>query len=315
VLAAAGVVHVWHLVAIGVVVGISDAFFAPASGSILPSLVAKADLPRANAMVGASEQVSFLVGPVLGGLLVAVAGTPFAIGFNAATFFVAALSLLAAPRRVPVATDPYSLREVFREIGAGFAYARRNAEVRIVLLLVGAATLSYSGLFSVGLPALSRNFAGGAFVLGVMVSAWGLGQLIGTLAAAVTGLPKRWGVLIIAMTIVEGSAFAVLGFVPHYVVAVVLLALLGIGVAYSTDVALPTFVQTRTPEAMLGRVNSLIGLPRVGLAPLSVAGFGLLAALGVRWAFFAAAVPMLLVGFGLAVSGKARALTTETDPA
>ncbi|TDP89993.1 MFS transporter [Labedaea rhizosphaerae] len=309
VLASAGAVHVWHLVLVGVVVGSADAFFGPASGSILPSLVPAAGLPRANALLGASEQVSFLVGPVLGGVLVAVAGTPFAIGFNAVTFFVAALSLFAAPRAVPEPAEPFSVRAVLREIGAGLAYARRNAEVRIVLLLVAAATLSYSGLFSVGLPALSRTFGNGAVVLGAMVSAWGLGQLVGTLAAAATGLPRRWGLLIIGMTVVEGAAFAVLGFVPHYLLAVVLLALLGIGVAYATDVALPAFVQTRTPAAMLGRVNSLIGLPRAALAPVSVAGLGLLAALDVRWAFLAAAVPMLLAGIVLAVSGKAKALT------
>lgn len=313
VLVVADAVQVWHLVAIGVVVGVSDAFFTPASGSILPSLVAKQDLPRANALVGAAEQVSFLVGPMLGGLLMVAVGTPFAIGFNAMTFFVAAFSLLAAPRRVQEQTEGFSARAVFREIGSGFRYARHNAEVRIMLLLVGAATLSYSGLFSVGLPALSRNFENGAVVLGAMVSAWGFGQLVGTILAAATGLPRRWGLLIVGMTIVEGTAFAVLGFVPNHVVAVVLLAVLGIGVAYSTDVALPTFIQTRTPEAMLGRVNSLIGLPRVGLAPLSIAGLGLLASLDVGWAFLAAAVPMLLVGIGLAVTGRATALTTESD--
>jgi len=108
------------------------------------------------------------------------------MGFNALTFFVAAGTVLAAPRPEMSAVERLS---VVAEIRAGLSYAGRNVEVRIVLLVVGASTLSYSGLFTVGLPALARN----SLVLGVMFSAWGLGQLVGTLSATVTGLPRRWG--------------------------------------------------------------------------------------------------------------------------
>ncbi|MFE6924363.1 MFS transporter [Nocardia sp. NPDC057663] len=315
VLAAADAVTLWHLLVIGIVIGTAEAFFHPASAGILPSLVSRADLPRANALLGAGEQAARLAGPVLGGLLMAVAGAPIAIGFNALTFLIGAVTVSAAPRREPEPVEQFSARAVLREITSGFAYARRSVEVRIILLLVGAATLSYSGLFGVGLPTLSQDFRNSSVVLGAMLSAWGLGQLAGTLSAATFGLPRRWGVLIVAMTIAEGCSFAVLGFVPHYLIAVVLLAVLGFGVAYSTDVALPTFVQTTAPETMLGRVNSLIDLPRAVLSPLSLAAFGFLAAAGVRWAFLAAAVPVLLVGIGLLLSGHAATLTSGSGPA
>lgn len=59
---------------------------------------------------------------------------------------------------------------------------------------------------------------------------------------------------------------------------------------------------------MLGRVNSLIDLPRVVFAPASIAGMGLLAAVDVRLPFFAAAIPMLLTGLGLAGNKHARAI-------
>jgi hypothetical protein len=148
-----------------------------------------------------------------------------------------------------------------------------------------------------------------------MLTAWGLGQLVGAASASITGLPRRWGLLIITMTIIEGACFAVLGFAPHYLVAAALLAFLGIGVAYSTDVALPTFIQTRTPPQLLGRVNSVINLPRVALEPVSIAGMGALAVLDARWAFALAAVPMLLVGVGLATSSTARRLSTSAPQA
>jgi hypothetical protein len=92
------------------------------------------------------------------------------------------------------------------------------------------------------------------------------------------------------------------------VLGIALLAVLGVGVAYSTDVALPTFIQSQTPAHLLGRVNSLINLPRVTLEPVSIAGMGLLLQIDLRFAFGAAALPMLLLGIGLALSPTARRL-------
>jgi len=302
--------RVWEL--IGVLFGVADAFFGPASGSILPSLVQESDLPRANALVGVSEQAASFIGPVLGGALLAATSSSVALALNAVTFFLAALTILTAPRTDRSPAHRTSVAALLSEMRGGISYATRNVEVRVVVLLVSAATLSYSGLFAVGLPTLARGTSNGSLALGVLVSAWGLGQLIGAIGASITGLPRRWGLLIVAMTLAEGSCFAVLGFVPHYLLAAALLGALGIGVAYSTDVALPTFIQTRTPRSLLGRViNSVIALPRYALEPLSVAAMGALALLGVRWTFTMAAIPMLIAGIVLASSRTARHLSAD----
>src|SRR5919204_137163 len=68
--AAAGMLAIWHLFAAALVFGVAEAFFWPATGSIMPSLVEVAALPRANALTGVAEQVSRLAGPMLGGALV-----------------------------------------------------------------------------------------------------------------------------------------------------------------------------------------------------------------------------------------------------
>jgi MFS family permease len=306
-----GTLAIWHLFAIGLVFGVADAFFWPASVSIIPTLVPRELLARANALAGAGEQAARLVGPLFGGALVSLGGLGWVFGLNACAMFFAAASLLGVRKIKVDEQERLSVRGVLREIRSGLGYAARSVEIRIVVALIAAATLSYSGLFGVGLPALAKSLdSGGALVLGMMLSAWGLGQLAGTLSASFTGLPRRWGLLIIGMAFLEGASFAVLGFVPNTLVAVALLALLGFGVAYSTDVALPTFVQTTTPPELLGRVSSVLELPRVVLEPVSMATMGLLAAGDVRWAFLAAAVPMLLVSLALATNRRARALRT-----
>ncbi len=271
--------RVWQLACVGVLFGIADAFFGPASGSILPSLVEGVDLPRANALVGVSEQAASFIGPVLGGALLTATSSSVALALNAATFFLASFTILCAPKTGRSGAHQSSVAALLSEMRGGVIYAARNVEVRMVLLLVTAATLSYSG----------------------------------AVGASITGLPRRWGRLIIGMTFAEGTCFAVLGFAPHYLLAAALLGLLGIGVAYSTDVALPTFIQTRTPRPLLGRVNSVITLPRFALQPVSITAMGALALLGARWTFALAAIPMLVVAILLASSRTARHLSAD-DP-
>jgi MFS family permease len=312
--AALGVVRTWELFALAGVFGIADAFFWPASDSILPSLLPRELLERGNAAVGLGEQGTRLLGPILGGLLVRYIGLPEAIAFNAATYFAAAFTVTAAPRKQS-ARESKPIRAIGGEIAEGLRYARQSADFRVIFLLLAAATLSYSGLFSVGLPALSRHFPDNAVALGLLLSAWGFGQLGGSISAMITGLPRRWGILIICMTFCEGTAFALLGFLPSLWLAVTILVVLGFGVAYSTDVALPTFIQTRTAPDILGRINSVLALPRTALTPLSIAFMGLLAAWSLRWCFAAAAVPMLAAGIRVAFSADARQLTSAAPAA
>jgi MFS family permease len=311
-LAWAGIVQMWQLYCLAVVTGVAGAFFGPASESVLPFLLPAEHLPRGNALQGAAEQGAMIGGPLIGGLLTAWLGPAVAIGLNAVTFFVAALTVRAAPRREASHHEVLSASAVLKEIGEGLQVARQSHEVRIVLLIVSASALSYSGVFAVGLPALARSFSANAVALGTLISAWGVGQLLGTISAAITGLPRRWGLLIIGMTVVEATAFALLGVSPNVLTAATILVVVGFGVAYSSDVALPTFIQTRTPRQFLGRISSLISLPRVALEPVSIALLSAVLAQSVGWGFAVAAIPMLLVGVRLGLDPKARNLRTHS---
>jgi MFS family permease len=324
VLVVAGRVQFWQLLVLGVVTGVAEAFFWPASDSVLPVLLPPEELPRGNALTGFSEQVARLAGPVLGGALVASVGTSWAVALDAVSFFVAAATVFRAPGATIESASPLKapvkqpvkepLKEVAREIGDGLKYARDDRAVRIVLLLIAAATLTYSGLFSVGLPALAQTYSQGSVALGLLLSAWGLGQLIGTVAAAFTGLPRRLGLLMVGMACCEGTVFLLLGFLPDLWLAIPILALLGIGVAYSSDVALPTFIQTRTPAHLLGRISSVMNLPRVTLEPVSIAVLGVLAGHSLHRAFVVAALPMLAVGVRLGLDREALSLGGPGEP-
>lgn len=137
----------------------------------MPSLVEEDELAQANAVHGLFERTTLIVGPVIGGVLISVAGTWVVLGFNALTFVLAAFTVLVAPKTV-------------RASGGSFTDRDSPADRR------GPATLSYGGVLVVGLPVPATSM-GGAGALGLMVAGWGARQLGGALAGFVTGLPRR----------------------------------------------------------------------------------------------------------------------------
>lgn len=296
-------VHTWELFVVAIAFGVADAFFWPASGTIIPAVVEPPELPKANALIGASEQFSMLLGPLISGVLISTTGTTAAFAINAATFFI------AGPIMLSVSTQPQagSEQNVVSDIRAGLGYVIHNSQMRAILVFVAAGALAYSGLFSVGIPALAKH-TGGALELGAMISAWGLGQLVGTISAARTGLPRRWGLLIIGVTGCEVASLVVLGYFGNPWVVVTLFVPLGALVAYQSDVGLPTWIQSRTPRELLGRVNSIVDLTRQLLEPVSLAMMGALAAIDVRAPFWAAAGPMAIAGLVLLCTRSARQL-------
>ena len=294
----------WQLYPIAALMGACGAFFTPAFTAIVPELVDGEALAPANALVGTGEQVAELAGPTLGGIIVSALGTGGAFALNGLSFLAGAAGVLPCPVR----GERGPQRGIWRSIAQGLRHARRSPELLLVLGVVSADALTYTGVFAVGLPLVARDGGHGAFGLGLLGLSWGLGQLAGAVSAGITGLPRRWGVLLIIMTVAGACAFAVLGLAHGLPAPMVVLVLLGFGAAYSSDIALPTWLQRTTPASLLGRVGSLIGLCQGALGPISMAAFGALAERGRSPAFLACAVVMLLTALLLALAGPGRRL-------
>jgi hypothetical protein len=231
------------------------------------------------------------------------------------TFFAAAWAVTLAPRTTSGAgsTEQWSVRALAASVRAGLAYVRGKSDIRSILILIAASTLAYSGLFAVGLPAFAHALGRGALPLGILVASWGAGQLAGAVSATVTGLPSRWGLLLVGMSVCEGLSFLVIGWTSSLPIACALFVVLGFGVAYASDVAIPTWIQVSTAAPILGRVTSIMNLPRVLLPPVSMAVIGALAVVSVRLPFFFAAAPMLAAGAALTIAGATRQLAMKAQ--
>src|SRR6266850_4100084 len=194
-----GRVQMWEIYAMAVVFGIVDAFFMPARMSILPRVVADHELEPGNAVLNVTAQASVVLGPVLGGLIVAGLGIGWAFAGDAACFALGFLFILWLPSAARVtAGEAHPDGGLGGQIAAGFRYAWANLGIRVTLIVIAVVDLAANGALSVGLPTLAHGrFAAGAAGLGILFGAWGVGATAGALGAGFVPPPKRFGWLIV----------------------------------------------------------------------------------------------------------------------
>lgn len=304
-----GRLQLWELFVIELMFGAADGLFIPALSAVVPDLVDDADLVNANALMGTSEQASMLAGPSAGGVLVALVGTWGAFLANAASFLVAAAGALPARR---AARHNANHPHIGAAIAEGINLIRSDRELRAVFAIAVTTALAGGSVFLIGIPMLARTrFGLGATGLGLVLGAWGLGQLAGALTAARTGLPRRWGYVIIAMSAADAIVYAVMGVTSSMWVVIALLIPLGFGAAYSQDVARPVWIQRHSQPGMIGRIFSLLELPYYSVAPIGMLVFGAIATTSLTIAFEGAAAIMLAATLAWAISPSARRLSME----
>ncbi|HEY7464241.1 MAG TPA: MFS transporter [Candidatus Limnocylindria bacterium] len=301
-----GNAQLWQLYVLAVIFGVVDAFFYPALNTIVPMLVSDRQLPPANALVQIMQQMSGLIGPAIAGLVVAAVQTGPAFAVDAASFGVAtvAISLVRGGRRAAKAEGKEAAagESLLGTIGSGLGFAWRDPAVRSLILLIAAFNFAFAGPISVGLPYLADNrFDGGPALFGLMFSCFGAGAVVGAaFAGSLKHVPQLgWMTLIIAGAL--GVGMAAIGWAPHVMLALIPMVGIGIGAGF-LNVRVIAWLQQRTPEAMRGRVMSLVMLGAVGLQPISLAVSGAIIDLGADALLFMVAGGIVLTAV---VSGAA----------
>ena len=297
VLAASHVSSLAALAPVAAVLGACAALFLPASAALMPTLVDAERLPTANAVYTGSLQFGMLLGPVIGGVLVAATGTTAAFGVDAASYAVSAASLAlmaasgrrrspagesAGPAGAGIAPAPgpvpapasAGVESAAGETTSVWALLRQARLLQLILAVSLTANFALIGTTEVALPSLAHARFG-ADGYGAVLTCLAVGSLAGTLVVARVGRRIRPAALLSGAFFVAAVAIALapfLGGLPGLAGAILVF-----GVALGIDNVLSiTVLQQWAPPAMLGRVMGLIMVAAAASFPLSTALAGLL---------------------------------------
>ena len=278
VLAFAGVHEPWPYFVLAFMGGAALVFDAPNRHALTYQLVGRDELPNAIALNSSLFNAGRVVGPAVGGVLIAAVGAGWCFAINSASFLavLTALLLMRVSELFPV--ERSAVREkTGAAIREGLRYAWRTPSVLLVLLMV--TVVSATGFnFRVLLPVLaSKTLESGAAVFGLLFACFGLGALGGALFAAAMSRAS-WKALIFGSA---GFSGAMLLLAPVRTVAVAAALLLVIGFCFSTWTAnSQSILQLTAPDRLRGRVLGLYLFAFAGLTPIGGLLAGWLAEVG-----------------------------------
>jgi MFS family permease len=285
-------VEVWQIYVLSFFFGVADAFAAPAAQTLLPSLVAPAQLPAANALSQATQQIAMLALPAPAGIIIAAFGVASAFSIDAISFLfiIAALLMLHDSPRVDSAV-PHS--NIAHSILEGLRYVKNDVALRTLLLVASVLNFCITGPLSVGVAFLAKREFGSPAAFGVLVSSVAAGSLVGLLLAAARQQRKR-GLLLLIVSVVIGICTASIGLLRQLWSLLPILFVMGASAGF-LNVHLLAWFQQRVDRAMLGRVMSVLMFASLGLMPLSLAAAGIAVQWSLRGMFGGAGALVLLV--------------------
>lgn len=303
--------QLWIFMAASFASGAASAFFQPAATGLIPQTVSAARLQQANASLNLSHSAAFMIGPIVSGVVVALAGSGWVFAFDAVTFLVSAAFLAAL--RVPAA-GRMERRTFLRDLADGW---REVTSRRWLVASLGAfafGNLAFAGFFVLGPVTIDRLY-GGAGDWGLLMGMSGLGGVVGG-AVSLRWRPSRPLVACFGTLLLAPAMLLLLSATPP-------LAALALGsIAFSSSIAFVntvwhTTVQEQVPAESLSRVSSYDWMVSLLIFPAGSALAGPMAdAFGARTALLAfagiAGIPVLLVLLVPAVRDVRR---RETAPA
>jgi MFS family permease len=285
-------VGVWQIYVLSFLFGVADAFAAPAAQTFLPSLVAPAQLPAANALSQGTQQLAMLLVPAPAGIIIAAFGVASAFSIDAISFLfiIAALLMLRDPPRVE-STVPRS--NIAHSILEGLRYVKNDVALRTLLLVASVLNFCITGPLSVGLAFLAKSEFGSPTAFGLLVSSVAAGSLVGLLLAAARRQRKR-GWLLLVVSVVVGICTASIGSLSQLGSLMPILFVMSASAGF-LNVHLLAWFQQRVNRAMLGRVMSVLMFASLGLVPLSLAAAGVAVQWSLRGMFAGAGALVLVV--------------------
>jgi predicted MFS family arabinose efflux permease len=334
------VLTVWLLAVAAGLFGAVDAFFQPARSSVLPSVVEPDLLAPANALLGVGSRVSAVIGPAVGGVVVAVSNADYAFLVDGVCFLLCGLCVARVTTRPPTETTTETTVETSAEIAAdpavetavpvestaaeeqqsppeegllsrirsGLRHAWSHPGIRTMLVVDTAISFCYAGPFAVGFADLAKfRLTGGSTALGLLDGALAGGAMLGALAGGVMGGRPRLGMLVAALAGWLAVGMAILGFTHNVIVAMAVVLTMGFAIGFEGVFGI-SWIQRNIHGSVLSRVISVDMVLGYAVGPLSLVLCGSLAQTRTELMFGGTAAILAVTALGVLNSKPARAM-------
>jgi MFS family permease len=308
VLALAGIITVAEILALQVVQGVINAFDTPARQSFVVQMVEdRSHLPNAIALNSSMVNGSRIIGPSIGGVLIAAFGEGWCFLIDAISY-VAVLASLYAMKVERFDRQRPNTRAI-DEMRDGFRYVTGFPPIWSALLLL--ALVATMGMpYTILMPAIAATtLHGGPHTLGFLMTASGVGALIGAFYLASRTTVVGLGRVMVVATATFGVALVLFSLSHVLWLSLLILPLVGGGMMVEMA-ATNTILQTIVEERLRGRVMAFYAMAFLGTAPIgSLLGGVLAARIGAEWTIFAGGVACVIAAGWFATRlGALRAL-------
>jgi MFS family permease len=265
-----GHLSIMQLYVVSTVEGTLFVFFNLAEVACLPRVVAKSQLPVATAQNQATEGITTLIGPSLGGVLYALGNVlPFLA--DAVSYIASVISLffIKAHFQEERTATP---RKLWTEIWEGLHWLWQQPLIRFIALLTGGLNFVYSGYVLI-IIVLAQSMHASSFIIGVIFAIGGIGAILGSLVAPYFQRHFSFGQVIIATCWLSAVSMMLYLVAPNLIVlGIVSLFSLITGPVY--NVVQFSYRSALIPDALQGRVNSVFRLIAFGGQPIGLALIG-----------------------------------------
>lgn len=247
-----GVVQVWHLMLTAFLSGTAMAFDQPARQSLVYDLVGGDDLVNALALNSTAWNLSRMLGPAAGGVLLAWAGPAAGYAVMSVSYLVGIGATLFIGK--PANPRPPQVGSIWENLKEGLRYALTSPVTRYLLLLEAVTDVVALPYIFVLMPVFAKDVLQvGATGLGFMTASAGLGALAGALGIALLGNRLRKGRALIMTAFFYGCSLLFFSMSTWYPLSLVLITLTGMFTAIQVNLE-SILLQTMVPEEMRGRM-------------------------------------------------------------
>lgn len=235
---------------------VASTFFAPAKNALIPHIVSRERLLQANSLSSVTQNMAMVIGPALGGIIIASGGTAAAFYFDSATFVFSAIAIASMAASAAASREPGPAPNAWQELKEGLHFASARPPVRSALLLEMALMTGWGCINVLAVVIAEKVLGGGSTEYGLLLTSIGLGSLAGALVTGSAGnrlglrrfFPMGFLVTGLAIGGLAGSRVLLAASAGYFFA--------GMG-RMTVEVAATTMYQKAVPDNLRGRVFAL----------------------------------------------------------